>query len=335
MDPEGRVVVYSSKVNGNHFFAFDVSTGFEHELSFPQDSLLQDLSSKGELAFVRDQTLYRVGLVNAAPRALAADVYQARWSLRGEDLVVFRKTERQFLLEYPIGKVLQALRSPRSLSGVNRDGLIAFVDFSDDGQSWFIVVDASGRERTRRLVTKSAGAVDQRTFWSPSETEIWSAPFEPGEPRGTLVAYGVNDSRRVLARLPESVELCGVTATARTLLRLSYEERIPFAKAAGRAEVRPLLVDADPAALTEDGHYLALQSKWEQDRQESIWFQDWKQEGRLCSLGKEEFSRFLPMENGLEYFALRIIAHSCRVAQTRGAPASTRHSKSIFNGLAP
>jgi hypothetical protein len=274
MDPEGRVVVYGSNVNGTSFFAHDVNTGFEHELPVPAGSVLQDLSSKGELAFVRDRTLFRMGLVNAAPRALATDVYQARWSFTGEDLVAIRKTEGQFLLEYPLGKVIQVLKHARSLSGANREGLIALVIFGEDAQTWFIVIDASGRERGRRLVTKSAGAFDQRTFWSPNQKEIWSAPFELSEPSGTVLNYGVNGSRRVLARLPEAVELCGIGPTGKALLRLSSEERIPFVKAAGKAEPRPLQVDADPAALTPDGRYLALMSKWEPGELPSIWFQD-------------------------------------------------------------
>jgi hypothetical protein len=125
-------VVYASNSSGGTFFANEVSTGYEHELRIPADGSLQDLSSKGELAFVRQGTLYSMRLHNSAPRALTTMVQQARWSASGDDLAILRGTGRESVLEYPIGKPIRKLLDARSLTGPNRHGLISVVNFSSE-----------------------------------------------------------------------------------------------------------------------------------------------------------------------------------------------------------
>jgi hypothetical protein len=112
------------------------------------------------------------------------------------------------------------------------------------------------------------------------------AAFANGESEGTLAAYGLNGKRRVLARLPEPVELCGIGPARQALLRVTTKLDTAFAKPADASEARPLQVDAMPVAITSDGRGLILQSQWLQDEPSKVWVQELKGDSAPILLGR-------------------------------------------------
>jgi hypothetical protein len=114
--PDGGTVV-SASWDGNppEIFTTRVESPESRSLGLPPARLMS-VSSTGELAILlmapgdfsdlTTGTLARVPLSGGEPRKILDDVVAADWSPDGRELVVVRRVEGEFQLEYPIGRVL-------------------------------------------------------------------------------------------------------------------------------------------------------------------------------------------------------------------------------------
>jgi len=159
-----------------------------------QNALILSISRQGQMAvvvrpklFAHYQwygTLATAPLGGAAPRELLENVYDADWSPDGKDLAVIAGDQKNWRLEYPIGKVLLQGNNWISDARVSPDGnQIALFQHpgnsgrAADDRGEVAVVDRSGRLRTLSTGWESLEGL----AWTPSGKEVWFSAAESGE----------------------------------------------------------------------------------------------------------------------------------------------------------
>jgi eukaryotic-like serine/threonine-protein kinase len=158
--PDGQTVVYSAKWQGraSEIFELRLASPEARPLGiFPAGILA--VSSTGEMAVslgcenVWDPcygTLARVPLGGGAPREILEGVLSADWSPDGQNLAVTRRVDTEFLLEYPLGKVLYRTTGWLGSVRVAPDGVtLAFTEHpSLDGVGGRVcLLDPTGKKR--------------------------------------------------------------------------------------------------------------------------------------------------------------------------------------------
>ena len=180
--PDGKTIVYSAALQGNHSEVFVLSHDYPepHSLGL-RDAQLLSVSSRGELALLTNAkyighrlfsgTLSRMALGGEAPREMLENVREADWALDGESLAIIRAAESKDRLEFPIGKVLLETAGYFSDLRFSRDGArIAFIDhpFKFDDRGHVAVVDLQGH---RTDIPEQFSGMEGLA-WSPDSREI-------------------------------------------------------------------------------------------------------------------------------------------------------------------
>ena len=245
-DPAGRQL-YRTQVGSPESAKFDF-TGDILAISPSNEMAIRLLPSPGVLG-----TLARVPMSGGTPRQVLEDVPYAGadFSPDGTELAVVHFVGEQGRLEYPIGKVLAPEAwAPR----VSRDGKsVVFWDANG-----LAVVDRDGKGR-RAL---SSGWVDQTGVpcWSADGREIWfTAPERLGQP-SPLWAVNLSGKRRLVMRVPGSLELDDISRDGRVLLAHFTTGRTVRFTSATDATGRDLswLDGSEVGDLSSDGKTLLL-----------------------------------------------------------------------------
>ena len=269
--PDGQTVAYSASWNGNasDIYSMRVETPDARPLGLSNAHLFA-ISSEGEMAIAIDAflgaipgmgprgTLARVPLGGGAPRVMLADVEDADWDPKGEQLAVSHVVNGVTRLEYPIGTVLY-----------QTDGWIDSIRFSPagdriafgehplrgDDRGGVVVVDLSGR---KTVLASGFGQVDG-VAWAPGGAEIWFCASAAFSADTIWAVPSSGGERRALMRSPAGCFLRDIASDGRVLLD-NYTSRNEML---WREEGDPIversltwLSDSFPADLSGDGKTL-------------------------------------------------------------------------------
>jgi len=263
--PNGTVV-YSAEWDGSQPTLYSAQPGTREarDLQLPPGNI-QAVSPSGELAILIgggdsgvSGTLGRVPLAGGAPRAILDNVWYADWGPGSNSLAVIRTTEGYYTVEYPIGTVLyqtQALRSPVYVRVAPKGDLVAFFDYTNNGDYSLTVVAAN---RNRRILSRGWRAVAGGN-WSPNGKEIWFGGTRPGADEA-LWAVDLSGRERLLTEIAGVGLLYDVDRDGRLLLA-NVDSRIGIRDLApGATEERDLAwLDASSVSdLSNDGSDVLL-----------------------------------------------------------------------------
>jgi serine/threonine protein kinase/Tol biopolymer transport system component len=276
--PDGRTIVYGARwaddPAGIRTYRTTVGSPESSRFDFAGD--IAAISSSNELAILQGNaggTLALVPMSGGTPRQLLEGVtFQGvDFSPDGKELAVSHLVDGESRLEFPIGNVLVrgGARSPR----LSRDGrTIAF--WTQTGGFWAVaVVDSRGG--TARTLSGDWLARDGTPCWSPGGGEVWFSGTEPGLPSlgamgfdsrpSALWAVDLSGRRRLIARVPGSLELLDVSREGRTLLGHHTESwTVRFGSAADPSERELSWLDGSMLAdLSADGRTVLLNERGE------------------------------------------------------------------------
>jgi hypothetical protein len=283
--PDGNTIVYSAQWAGDPpgmlLYRTQVGSPESAPFDFPGD--ITAISPSNELAILlgnQGGTLALAPMSGGKPRQILEDVtYQgADFSADGRELAVAHNVEGHPRLEFPIGNVLvpKGVRSPR----VSRDGRsVAF--WMQAGGFWAVaVIDRHGGPV--RVLSNGWLARDGLPCWSASGREIWFSGTEPGLPSlgaigidsrpSAIWAVDLSGKRRLVARVPGSLELYDISRDGRTLLGHHTEaQTVRFASASNPTERNLSWLDGSSLGdLSSDGRTILLNERGEGSRSSSM-----------------------------------------------------------------
>ena len=221
------------------------------------------ISSSGEMAFLLEQVgirgvLARAPLSGGAAREVLAGVAYAGGSGRrtGELAVIHIVERRQERLEYPIGKVIvESADNPAAPRFSPRGDAIALLSVEDDTVS-LAIVDVSGKRK--RILSKGWNAIAGTPCWRPDGKEIWITAADTIQ-AAALYAIDLNGKRRLITRVPGSLELDDISRDGRVLASHHTILDIVSGLAPGQEKERDLSwLTALSSDLSLDGKTLVL-----------------------------------------------------------------------------
>ncbi len=267
--PDNKTVLYSAQWGGEPDEVF--STVADSRESRPLglglgNAELLAASSTGELAvllkpevqmagFVRVGTLARVGMASGtAPREIAEKIAWADWSPDGSQLAVARKLENQWVIEYPLGKVID--KQPMG-------GWIGHLRVSPKGDAVaFLAHDAEGDDAGRVMILATDGTVrakseyfpgTQGLAWAP-DGEVWfTAVPQEGVASRRLLALSTTGKRRALLIAPGEMTLHDINADGMALMTVNSRTRSIIAIVDGKERNLDWLDRPVFSALSADG----------------------------------------------------------------------------------
>jgi hypothetical protein len=267
--PDGRTVAYSASWNGSasDVYSMRIESPEARPLGFAGGHLFA-ISSTGEMAIGVDAflgavpgmvprgTLARVPLAGGAPRILLADVEDADWDPKGENLAVAHVVNGLSRLEYPIGHVLY--QTDGWMDGVRispRGDRIALAEhpMRGDDRGFVSIVDLSGKKTVLATGFETLDGVG----WARGGKEIWFC----GSARGssdTLWSVTLSGKTRALLRSPAGCFLRDIHSDGRVLMDSfsSRNEMVWREEGDSREHSLTWLSDSFPADLTTDGKTL-------------------------------------------------------------------------------
>jgi hypothetical protein len=261
LTPDGNSVVYSAAWDAEpaRLFTARLDNGVSTALHLPANQVL-GISATGELAVKRVEaslltwfargSLARVPLGADTARPVADDVLDADWSPTAGDLAVLRTVAGKEQIEHPPGHVVYEAPA----------GGLQKIRFSPDGsriafgQGVEVGVVEPGGVRT---------LVDDGWWgglaWSPSGREIWYGALD-GDGRHSLDAVTLDGHARLVARLPDTLDLWDIGRDGKVLLSHDRHDTGITAVMGQDAAERNLswLGSARAVDLSSDGQTLLL-----------------------------------------------------------------------------
>ena len=264
--PDGQTIVYGATWKGEpeRMYSTRLDSPESRPFDFSEADILA-ISSSGEMALLLGDNqgrgvLARAPLAGGAAREVVVGVpyASADWTPDGRELAVVRIVEGKGRLEFPIGKVIvettDDLYSPRFSP---RGDSIAFFSQSADSRS-LAVVDVSGKGK--KILSAGWSDVTGVPCWNPNGSEIWlTAAAGPGQ-ASALYAVDLTGKRRLVTRVPGSLELDDISRDGRVLVAHHTIVRIVVGLVPGQEKERDLswLDGSVPADLSPDGKTLVF-----------------------------------------------------------------------------
>ncbi|HEY3123440.1 MAG TPA: protein kinase, partial [Thermoanaerobaculia bacterium] len=222
---DGNTIVYSASWGGEpqQLFATRPENPESQTLPFPGAEVAA-ISSRGEMALLKDGILSRAALAGGAARDVLENVSGADWSPDGSQLAVIHNVSGRPRIEYPIGKVLYEGQQGGAIWYVRvspKGDRIAFDDCPQpygDGLQYIAVVDLQGRKTT---LTPGWFGIDG-VVWSPVGDEIWFVGGQGARRHGELHAISPVGKERIVLRAPGTFMFSDLTRDGRGLLILAF-----------------------------------------------------------------------------------------------------------------
>jgi eukaryotic-like serine/threonine-protein kinase len=283
--PDGRTIVYSARWTDDPLdvvlYRTQVGSPESSRFDFPGD--IAAISPSNDLAILQGNaggTLALVPMAGGTPRQVLENVsYQgADFSPDGKELAVAPVVEGQPRLEFPIGNVLvpKGARCPR----VSRDG--RSIAFWMQTRGFWAVAVIDRRGGAARMLSEGWTERDGVPCWSADGREIWVSGSEPGLPSlgaqlpsnkpSALWAVSLSGKRRLVVRVPGSLELYDVSRDGRTLLGHHTDAQlVRFASASDPKERDLSWLDGSFIGdLSSDGKTILLNESGEASRSGSV-----------------------------------------------------------------
>jgi eukaryotic-like serine/threonine-protein kinase len=226
---DGETIVYSAAWDGHPSELFTSRIGSPEWRSLGlENAQLLSVSSQGEMAVLEDcrktgpwrtaGTLARMPVAGGAARQILENVEYADWAPNGNDLAVARQTDKGYVLEFPIGKVLYRTQGWVSQIRFSPKGdQIAFLDhpLSQDDRGAVTVIDLGGKKKTLSSVYAST----QGLAWSPSGDEIYFSAADVGN-SWSLRSVSLSGKEQLIEQTPGSLSVQDVSKDGRVLADL-------------------------------------------------------------------------------------------------------------------
>jgi Tol biopolymer transport system component len=241
MSEDGRTVVYGAEWAGKpvELFSTRLEGRESRSLGLPSANVLS-ISSTGEMAIRKGETVARASLAGGAPRDVLEGVEDADMSADGKDLAIVRYADGKARLEFPIGKVLYETEADGWIAAPRVSPKGDCVAFNTGGgasrsEFSFTVVDRQGRTTVLSKGWFRGGEL----AWSPRGDEVWFTANKGGW-GASLYAVDLAGRERLLLRLPNRPRLLDVTHDGRVLLAIGGGRSEIFGRAPGDAQERDL-----------------------------------------------------------------------------------------------
>jgi len=224
-------IVYGAAWEDRPLEIFAATPGDPHSrsLGLPTADLLSVSPATGELAISLDRrfvagwvsigTLARVPVGGGAPREICEAVQDAEWGPDGKNLIIIRRADDVFSIEYPIGKRLY--ESTRWLSHLRispKGDLLAFIEHPiwGDDAGCVVVIDLDGNTRVRSQSWGSTAGL----AWTPKGDEVWVAGAL-GDGTRPLFSVSLTGRERMVFPVPGHLTLLDIAPNGEVLL--SYD----------------------------------------------------------------------------------------------------------------
>ena len=266
--PNGQNIIYGAAWEGKPTELFMTSPESPQSRSLDRHGEeLMSISSSGDVAlltkvnatgtYTQVGTLARMPINGGDPRDILDGVQWADWSPDGKNLAIVRDVGGKNRLEYPIGKVLRETPGWISHPRVSPDGeLVAFLEHPQVGD------DAGGEHVVDRQGKDKSLAEDFLTIqgiaWEPKGREIWFTGRLPGDNDRSLGAVTLGGQRRIVARVPASLDLEDIWQDGRVLMaRQSWRRELSgFIEGNEKEQDFSWLDYSFPGDLSKDGRVL-------------------------------------------------------------------------------
>ena len=209
---DGDTVVYSAsrRMQPTRLHMLRTDHPESHAMTLPSAELAS-ISGAGEMAVILNPptwgrlwdwygggTLAEVPVLGGTPREIANGVIMADWSPDGR-LAVWRKTDKGYQLEFPLGHVLYTSNRLGFALRISPKGdQIAMNVQINDQRSDIIVVGLDGSTRT----LASAAMLARGMAWAPDGKEVWFATQPEAQQVPTIYAVTLGGKQRQVMRSP-------------------------------------------------------------------------------------------------------------------------------------
>ena len=269
--PDGSIV-YGAAWEDRPLEIFSARPGNpeSRSLGLPSADILA-VSANGELAvsigrhfgvsYQASGTLARVPFGGGAPREICEDVQDADWSPDGRQLLVLRRVDDRFRIEYPLGHVVFDtpgwISRPRiSPRGDRIAAKLHPVVGNDSG--CVVVLDMKGKECFRSEFSNTMSGL----LWTPDGAEVWAA-IERRSAGRDIVAFPLDGPERVVVAGPGRFTLHDVARDGTLLAGFDLGRREILGGARGEERERNLswFDWSFPSAISGDGSRMLFEEQ--------------------------------------------------------------------------
>ena len=265
--PDGKTIFYSAQLNAEPADTYIIREDYPESISAGlHGAVLLSISRQGQLAvltnphyFAHTQwlgTLATAPMGGTAPREVLEHVEDADWAPNGTDLAVIDHDEKNWRLQYPLGKILLQGANWISDARVSPDGeSVAFFRHPPnvDDRGDVLLIDRAGQTRTLSEGWESLEGL----AWSPSGKEVWFSAADTGE-QYCIRAVTLAGKARTVHCGTAATRIQDITPSGRSLVATDEPRVSMVLLEHGAKEERDLswLDNAYNPRLTRDGSLL-------------------------------------------------------------------------------
>jgi serine/threonine protein kinase len=225
--PDGKTIVYSAQLNAKPPDTYIIREDYPESVSAGlRGAVVVSVSRQGQLAVLTKPryfahthwfgTLATTPMGGTAPREILENVFDADWAPNGTDLAIIDHDQKNWRLQYPLGKILLEGANWISDVRVSPDGdHLAFFRHPPnvDDRGDVLLMDRSGQIRALSSGWESLEGL----AWSPSGKEVWFSAADTGE-QYCIRAVTLSGKQRTVYCGTAPTRIEDITASGRVLV---------------------------------------------------------------------------------------------------------------------